>query len=165
MRKTFAVAVCCILFGSVAQAPAQPPTQIPGSKHMSVAINGVALQGPFKVTGLTSLQQADLVQQRENGPQNAVKTLPGRQKSNTLVLTRAVTPDESLREWHKSVVKGRNDRRSVDITVYNGQDQPLRTYHFTKCWPVRYSGPDSSVQKSGMGTEKIELTYESVQVK
>jgi phage tail-like protein len=150
MRKIFAVAVCCILFGSVAQAPAQPPTQMRSSKHATVAIDGVQVRGLRSVTELTGMQE---------------KSDLGRQESGTLVLARAATNDESLREWHKNVVEGRKDRRSVDITFYNEQNQPVRTYHFTNCWPIRYSGPGEGAQRSGTPVEKIELTYESVQVK
>lgn len=130
---------------------------------MTVAINGVKIDGLRSMTELSGLQtELDTVQQRQDG-NTIVKKLPGRTKAGTLVLTRAMTNDDSLREWHKNVVSGRKDRRSVDITLYSEDGRPLRTYHFMNCWPIRYS-PGNLGRTSGVGKEKIELTYESVRV-
>ena len=169
MRKTFAFAVCCILFGSVAQAPAQSPSQVTGAKRMTVTINGTPIQGVRNVRGLESASQVESAEQGSGAgsrtmPTGTLKQLPTPGQTHRLVLTVAVTQNDVLREWHKNVASGRQDHRSVDITVYDAQGRPVRKYHFTDCWPTRISRPMNTQQDSGAGAEKIELAYESVQV-
>ena len=169
MRKTFAFAVCCILFGSVAQAPAQAPTQLTSSKHMTVTVNGTPIEGVREISGLESVSQVESAEQGSGAASRTmstgtVKQLPGPGQKHTFTLTVALTPNDFLREWHKNVASGRQDHRSVDITFHDAEGRPVRKYHFTNCWPIRYSGPTSVQRDSGAATEKIKLTYESVQV-
>lgn len=169
MRKTFAFAVCCILFGSVAQAPAQSPSQVTGAKRMTVTINGTPIEGVRNVRGLESASEVQSMEQGAGAasrtmPTGTLKQLPSPGQKHTLVLTVAPTPNDVLREWQKNVACGRQDHRSVDITVYDAEGRPGRKYHFTDCWPTRISRPMSTQRDSGVGTEKIELAYESVQV-
>ncbi|HKR27137.1 MAG TPA: phage tail protein [Acidobacteriaceae bacterium] len=171
MRKTFAFAVCCFLFSGVAQAPAQPPTQVTSSKHIAVSISGVPIDGVRSVSGLESIDKVESMEEGSGAanrtrPAGTVmpKQMPGHAQAHTFVLSRAVTQNDALHQWHERVAHGTNDRRSVDITFDDAEGRPLRKYHFTKCWPSRYSRADEAQRQSGLDLEKIEVTCESVQV-
>ena len=132
--------------------------------HVSVSINGVPVPGVRNVTGMNALQ--DSVTQRESGRsgQNGpLRTSTGTQ--GTIVITRDWTNSSELQQWHKNVKAGKQDRRSVSITFFNNADQPVKTVILKNCWPIEYEPPSEAQQKTGIAKEKIELTYESLQLK
>jgi hypothetical protein len=49
-------------------------------------------------------------------------------------------------------------------SLFNNAGQPIRTVNLKNCWPIKYERPFEAQQKTGIAKEKIELTYESVQV-
>lgn len=174
MLRTFLIAVCCLSIGCVANSQTRsmkPKAFFPEGfgqtqsvrNHVSVSINGVVLPGVRKVSGMNALE--DSLIQREtgrtgsNGLVNASTSKPG-----TIVITRDWTNSTELQQWHKNVKAGKLDRRSVSITVFNNADQPGRTVTLKNCWPTKYERPFAVQQKTGIAKEKIELTYESVQV-
>jgi phage tail-like protein len=150
MRQALALAVCCIVLAPAPALFALPETQ-GGSSHISVQINGLAVQGVSSLTNLTSLEK------EVTGPGL------GAQKTKTLVLTRLVTSSEAFRQWDENVKSGQPDRRSVAITVYNSAGEAQGSFTFKNCLPIAYIAAPASPGKTGTVKETIKLAYESEQ--
>lgn len=163
MLRTFLIAVCCLSIGCVANSQTRsmkPKAFFPAGlgqtqsvrKHVSVSVNGVAVPGVTNVSGLNALGQDSVTQQGSGNtrPNGLLNSSTG--KRGTIVITREETNSTELHQWHKNVKAG------------NNAGQPIRTVNLKNCWPIKYERPFAAQQKTGIAKEKIELTYESVQV-
>lgn len=159
MRKTLMLAVCCILTGSVMNAPAQSaPPNLRNAQQMSIEINGVRIPGARALADLAAVKR-----QQVGGAALAGQPRETRAKDpDTLVLARPLTTDKEFLAWHASVKEGHTDLRTVTIALVNAEGKSLATYTYRNCMPIRYFGSLGAGQKSNAAMERIKLECESV---
>lgn len=126
-----------------------------------VEIDGVTVAGFTEVTGLAS--EVEVMTYREGG-EVRVRQLPGLPKFPRLVLKRGFTADRALWEWHRTVLNGVVERRSVRITLLDTARQPVARWHLTDAWPAKWQGPDLDARSSGITIETLELVHEGLEL-
>lgn len=96
----------------------------------------------------------------EGGENRFVYRFPKGAKYPNLVLKRGMKPDSKVIEWARDAIDN-FDFNPVDITVtlLNPDHQPLVTWEFVKCWPVKWSTTDLKAQANELVIETLELSY------
>jgi phage tail-like protein len=103
----------------------------------------------------------------EGGNNDAVHRLPGRMQYPNLVLSFGVVRYEDLMKWFWAT---REEARLTDVTITlsatNGrQIEDVRTFVFTDAFPVRWSGPDVSLdQGPGDWSESLEIAHSGLKL-
>jgi phage tail-like protein len=96
----------------------------------------------------------------EGGENRFVYRFPKGAKYPNLVLKRGMLTDSKLIDWARDAID-HFDFNPVDVTVtlMNPDHQPLVTWEFVKCWPVKWATTDLKAQANELVIESLELSY------
>ncbi|MDZ4749818.1 MAG: phage tail protein [Saprospiraceae bacterium] len=96
----------------------------------------------------------------EGGENRFVYRFPKGTKYPNLVLKRGMKPDSKIIDWVRNALD-HFDFLPVDVTVtlLNPDHNPLVTWEFIKCWPLKWSTSDMKGQENAIAIETLELNY------
>ena len=137
---------------------------LPIANRFLFELDGVEL-GVFKeVTGLNVSVQVDEI--REGGQNGFVHQLPGRMTWPNLVFRRGVTNGNALFDWfNKTSGEGfassdnKLTKSTGAVTVIDPVGERLRSWEFIDVFPVRWKGPDFSVESRDPLEEELEVAH------
>jgi phage tail-like protein len=132
-----------------------------GAFNFLVVIDGVEVAAFSEASGLEST--VDVIEYRNGSDDTTVRKLPGLTKYTNLVLKRGFTDDRSLWEWHKTVLDGHVDRRSVSVRLLNEAREPTLRFELQNAWPCRWSGPNLDAGRSAVAIETLEICHEGIE--
>lgn len=97
----------------------------------------------------------------EGGENRFVYRFPKGGKYPNLILKRGMVTDSKVMDWVRNAID-HFDFKPVDVTVtlLNPEHQPLVTWNFIKCWPVKWSTSDLKAQENAAVIETLELSYQ-----
>jgi phage tail-like protein len=133
-----------------------------GAFNFLVEIDGVELAAFSEVSGLDS--SVDVIEYRNGSDDFTVRKLPGLKKYTNLVLKRGLTGDRSLWEWHKTVLDGKMEQRTVTVKMLDEARQPVTRFVFRNAWPCRWSGPHFDASISAVAIETLEICHEGIEL-
>lgn len=175
MSKASLAFVCSLLLGSVAAAQTgsiglkaqSATTKTQGdfnlSNRFSVEIAGVSVAGVHTQSDLNALR-AEAAAYKD--PEDmTTRTRPGNHKPGKIVLTRDWSNTPEWYTWHKAVLDGKVDRRSVSIIFLNDAGSETGRMNFYNCWPSNYAAPAPNERNSAHAVESLELSYDSMEWK
>ena len=127
-------------------------------------VEGVEI-GVFKeVTGLQ--MTVDPVSVVEGGQNGFVHKLPGRMTWSNIIFKRGLMHGDALFDWVSETSGSgfagkRNslDRQWAAITAINSWGIPLRDWTLRDAFPVRWKGPDFSIENRNSLDEELEITH------
>ncbi|NYI03889.1 phage tail protein [Allostreptomyces psammosilenae] len=128
--------------------------------------DGVVINQITEVTGLKMEQDVIELKQNTADGKYAIKKLPGRPKAGEVTVTRGLTEDNSFQEWIKTSRFGKmNDaRRNGAIIVYDYEGIPIKRYLLVNAWPKSLEIGTLKAGDTSVLTEKLAITYESMEV-
>jgi phage tail-like protein len=131
-----------------------------------IEIDGIVIKQISEVSGL-KLEQ-DVIELKQNTPEGKfmVKKLPGRFKAGEITLTRGLTEDTSFEKWVKDSRFGKMGaaRKGGAVIVYDYEGQALKRYKLTNAWPKSLEISTLKAGDTSIVTEKLVVTYESLDV-
>lgn len=108
----------------------------------------------------------DVEEVKEGGQNGFVHKLPGRMSWPNIVLSRGVTQSDLLFAWaEQSAGEGfagsgnQLYRATVSITMTSAQAKRLRTWKIEGAFPVRWKGPQFSVDSNDHLVEELEIAH------
>lgn len=89
--------------------------------------------------------------------------LPGRPKAGEITMTRGLTDDGEFQKWVKDVRLGdmTSARRGGAIIVYDYQQNAIKRFKLTNCWPKSLEIGTMKAGDTSVLTEKLTITYDS----
>lgn len=90
---------------------------------------------------------------------------PGNHKPGRIAITREWHDSGELFDWYKTVLDGKTERKSVSVIFHNDAGEELARMNFFNCWPSKWTMPDLNARNSGHATEKIEIVFETMELK
>lgn len=90
---------------------------------------------------------------------------PTSPSENRVVVTRDWSNTSEWYKWRKAVLDGKVDRRSISVIFHNDAGVETGRMNFFNCWPCRWSGPSLNARSSGHATEKLEISWETMELK
>lgn len=137
---------------------------LPIANRFLFELDGVEL-GVFKeVSGLNVTVQTEEV--REGGQNGYVHQVPGRMTWPHLVFRRGVTDSNALFDWFAKTSgegfaanQSKLTKSTGAVTVIDATGNRLRSWEFIDVFPVRWQGPDFSVESRDPLEEELEVAH------
>jgi phage tail-like protein len=128
--------------------------------------DSVLIRQITEVSGLKMEQDVIELKQNTADGKYAIKKLPGRPKAGEVTVTRGLTEDNSFEQWIKDSRFGKmvNARRNGSIIVYDYEGMPIKRYKLINAWPKSLEISTLKAGDTSVLTEKLSITYESVEV-
>jgi phage tail-like protein len=128
--------------------------------------DGVVIKEITEVSGLRIEQDVIELKQNTSDGKYMIKKLPGRPKAGEVTLTRGLTGDNSFQEWVKNSRFGKmpDARKGGAIIVFDFESQPIKRYNLTNAWPKSLEVGTLKAGDTSVLTEKLVLTFESIEV-
>ncbi|MFB7497235.1 phage tail protein [Streptomyces sp. NPDC056161] len=128
--------------------------------------DSVLIKQITEVSGLKMEQDVIELKQNTADGKYAIKKLPGRPKAGEVTVTRGLTEDNSFERWIKDSRFGKmvNARRNGSIIVYDYEGLPIKRYKLINAWPKSLEISTLKAGDTSVLTEKLSITYESVEV-
>ena len=90
------------------------------------------------------------------------RTLPGLTKFGNVTLKAGITRSMALYRWHKDVVEGTVERKTVAIVVLDETGDEQARYEIVDAWPCKYDPMDLNATGNDVAIETLELSNEGV---
>ena len=128
-------------------APAEQAgaTDLAKAQRYSLTIDGFEIASFTELVSMTSeVLPVDFVESTDR--EIVFKKLPGELKPTTVALRRPITTSLELWAWNDTVRQGNivAARKSVSLTMLNGQNRPIARFMLEKAWPTKL-GVDTPV--------------------
>lgn len=129
--------------------------------NFRVELGTTAVGGFSECSGLTLT--TDPVEYREGSDVPLYsRKLPGRPKTNNIMLKRGFTTNHDLWNWYKNVINGVTDRRSGSIILQDELHQDVLRWNFENGWICKWEGPAMNATNNNVAIESIEICVEQV---
>ncbi|GHG18977.1 MULTISPECIES: phage tail protein [Streptomyces] len=128
--------------------------------------DSVIIRQITEVSGLKMEQDVIELKQNTADGKYAIKKLPGRPKAGEVTVSRGLTEDNSFERWIKESRFGRmgEARRNGAIIVYDYEGLPIKRYKLINAWPKSLEIGALKAGDTSVLTEKLVITYESMDV-
>ncbi|MEU2657922.1 phage tail protein [Streptomyces sp. NPDC007325] len=128
--------------------------------------DSVIIRQITEVSGLKMEQDVIELKQNTADGKYAIKKLPGRPKAGEVTVSRGLTEDNSFERWIKDSRFGRmgDARRNGAIIVYDYEGLPIKRYKLINAWPKSLEIGALKAGDTSVLTEKLVITYESMDV-
>ncbi len=124
-------------------------------------IGGISEAHFSEVTGFDI--STDAIDYREGDDPTHVRKLPGLNKYGNVTLKRGITDSMDIYKWHKSIVDGKTDRKTVAIVVLDEEGKDKARFQITEAWPIKYDPMDLNAKGNDVSIETLELVNEGVE--
>jgi len=125
-----------------------------------VEIDGLAAAGFAEVSGLEI--ETEVIEYREGNEPTHVRKLPGLTKYGNVTLKWGITDSMDLHDWHRQIVNGDIQRRTVAVVIQDEQGQDRARFEVAEAWPCRYQATGLHGTGNEVAIEAIELCNEGI---
>ena len=129
--------------------------------RFSMEIDGVKVAG-VQAEEIIGPESEVLFQDGNNG---AVLTRPGNSKPGKITITKDWSNTSEWYRWRKAVLDGKVDRKSISVIFHNDAGEEAGRLNCYNCWPRKWVGPALNAKNSGHATEKLEIVFETMEMK
>ena len=127
--------------------------------------DGVVIKQISEVAGLKMEQ--DVVEYKSNTPDGkyTIKKLPGRPKAGEVTLTRGLTADNNFDQWTQKSHFGKmgDARKGGAIIVYDFEGAAIKRYKLSNAWPKALEIGALKAGDTSVLTEKLTMTFETLE--
>jgi len=131
------------------------------SNRFSVEIDGVLVKGTHTFDGP---QLESEVVEYKDGEDGTMHTRPGNNLPGKLVLSKDWSNTSEWYAWRKTAIDGKVERKSISVIFHNDAGEEMMRFNFFECWPVRWE-MSANARSSGHASERIEIAYETFEIK
>jgi phage tail-like protein len=132
------------------------------SNRFSFEIDGVLVAGVHAVDGLES--ETEVVDYKD-GEDGVMHTRPGNHKAGKMTVTKDWSNTGEWYKWRKAVLDGKVERKSVSVIFHNDAGEEAGRMNFYDAWPTKWVGPNLNAKSSGHALEKLEISWERMELK
>lgn len=125
--------------------------------YFKVVIDDIDIGSFVSCSGLSF--EVKIEQREEGGNQAFVHQLPGGVKYSNIKFTRPLNADSArIAAWFGEM-GGQVTRKTAEITALSPQGDPIATWRLDGVIPVKWSGPDFSVDGAKVALETFEIAH------
>lgn len=118
--------------------------------------------GFSECSGLETTMQVE--EYREGGRNDTVLKFPGRVSYAPIRLRRGAALTDDLWNWYYDFVQGKGKRRDGVIVLQDDQHNPIRSWQFTRGFPVKWVGPALNATSNAVAIEELEIVHEGLRM-
>lgn len=127
--------------------------------HFMLEVEDAVLGFFTECTGLQA--EYETYPYAEGGQNMFVHQLRGRLRYSNIVLKRGITSSQAMLEWFRQT-KERSSRGGMTIKLLDRDLKVIQTWAFSCAVPIKYAGPTTSTDGTGMAIETLEIAHEGL---
>lgn len=129
--------------------------------HFKVEFSGIGNDNDCRFQSVSGLNvEFDTESFKEGGENRFEHKLPGRTKYPDLSLKRGMLTDSEVIKWCLKAFQQREFKPAdVYVTLLNEKHSGIKTWHFRKAWPRKWSVSDFNAQENSVVVETLDLSY------
>lgn len=129
--------------------------------HFKVEFSGIGNDNDCRFQSVSGLNvEYDTESFKEGGENRFEHKLPGRTKYPDLTLKRGMLTDSEVIKWCLKAFQQREFKPAdVYVTLLNEKHNGIKTWHFRKAWPRKWSVSDFNAQENSVVVETLDLSY------
>jgi phage tail-like protein len=129
--------------------------------HFKVEFSGIGNDNDCRFQSVSGLNvEYDTESFKEGGENRFEHKLPGRTKYPDLSLKRGMLTDSEVIKWCLKAFQQREFKPAdVYVTLLNEKHSGIKTWHFRKAWPRKWSVSDFNAQENSVVVETLDLSY------
>ena len=131
-------------------------------RNFSLEIDGVIVNGVHSVEGFEN--ETEIIEYKD-GEDGTIHTRPGNRKPGTMVVVKDWSGTDEFSNWQKAVLDGKGERKSISVIFHNDAGEEAGRLNLYSCYPTKWSGPALNAKNSGPAQEKIEISWETMDLK
>jgi len=137
----------------------QPSERFGVAPRFGIEVKAELLASFAECSGLSVSVRND--KWEEGGANHTTLKFPGRTDFGNLTLRHGVTHSEDLFKWFLEVLRGEDARRNITVILF-GHDlqQQLRSWQFSRAFPVKWTGPTLQAASSTVAIESVEFAHD-----
>jgi phage tail-like protein len=129
--------------------------------EFNVEIEGVTVGGFHKVDGIELEYE---VTEYQDGEDIYPHYRPSLVKPGKLMLERDWSGTKEFLNWRQSVLDGKVERKSISLIFNNDAGEEAKRINFFNCWPAKWVAPMLNARTTGHASEKLEISFEMLQL-
>lgn len=123
-----------------------------------IEINGILEGGCNEFSGVQATTQTEDF--REGGENRFVHKFVKETTFDNLVLKKGLGDSDALYRWHRDVVAGKVERRTVTIYLLKEKSDDIAlAWSFKDAYPVKWTGPDFKAGDNAVAFESLEMAH------
>ena len=122
-----------------------------------IEIEGITEGGFSEVSGLQVTTQVEDF--REGGVNEFVYKLAKETTFENLILKRGMAESESLYNWHRNVVLGKVERRTISVILAKNETEDAKRWSFKDAYPIKWTGPELKAEANTIAFETLEFVH------
>jgi phage tail-like protein len=103
--------------------------------------------------------ETEIEEVREGGLNDFVHKLPKGSKHVNLTLKHGLTDSDALWKWHQDVVKGKVERKTINVILLDFEGSEKWRWGFDLAYPVKWVGPELKADGSAVAVETLEFAH------
>lgn len=129
--------------------------------HFRVEFVNIGNDNDIRFQSVSGLSvEYDMESFKEGGENRFEHKLPVRSKYPDLSLKRGMLADSKVVEWCLDAFRNRVFKPAqVNVSLLNGEHNPLRTWQVMGAWPKKWSVTDFNAGENSLVVESLELAY------
>ena len=129
--------------------------------HFKVEFSGIGNDNDCRFQSVSGLNvEYDTESFKEGGENRFEHKLPNRTKYPDLSLKRGMLTDSEVIKWCLKAFQQREFKPAdVYVTLLNEKHSGIKTWHFRKAWPRKWSVSDFNAQENSIVVETLDLSY------
>jgi len=125
--------------------------------RFQVELDGVRMAGFQSVSGLE--RESQIEPYREGGVNDFEHQLVVFTKYPPLVLKRGLVLDRALWDWHKDVINGTVERKTISVVLMDETGEEAWRWVFSAAFPSKWTGAELDATASNIATETVEFVH------
>lgn len=125
-----------------------------------VEIADIEAGGFSEVSGLEIT--TDAIDYRNGNEVSNLRKLPGMTRYGNVTLKRGLSDSMALYDWHREVVDGELQRRTVVVILLDEKRQDRARFEIIEAWPCRYEASTLDGEGNAVAIETVELCNEGI---
>ena len=137
---------------------ARDSDQLASSMRFCVEADGTIVATFSECSGLNATVAS--FKWEEGGANHTTLKFPGRADYGNITLKNGITHSTDLFDWFLQVLRGENARKNVSIKLMTEDLQEIRSWEFSRAFPVKWTGPNLQASSNDTAIESIEFAHD-----
>ena len=126
------------------------------SFRFAIEIDGI-IKGFAEASGLQA--EAETEDFREGGVNEFPHKIVKGTTFQNITLKRGLTSGDELWRWHRDVISGKVERKSISIVLFDNEGNEAWRWNFEQAFPTKWTGPDLKAEGNAIAFESLEFAH------
>jgi phage tail-like protein len=126
--------------------------------RFAVEVDGTIMATFSECSGLSATVRND--KWEEGGANQTTIKFPGRVDYGNITLKHGISYSTDLFDWFMKVLRNEKARKELTVKLVTQDLEEMRSWHFARAFPVKWTGPTLQTTSNAIAIETIEFCHD-----